>query len=824
MGPLVNDLNQSVNRSHHTFFIGGNIMKKILSFVLVLAMVLGSVAMVFATEYPDVTDDADCAEAVNVLSAVGVIEGYNDGTFKPEKTITRAEAIKIVVAALGLPVTEGNSYPTQFTDVPATAWYSGYVRYGVALKITEGTTPTTFRPDQTVTYDQMITFIMRALGYDDRLVGGYPAGYIMRAYQEGVLDADMTTGNVGAPRGDIAQMLYNALNKRFVAYDKNTDTFVAATPYGNNKPTMYALLGNFAEPDTTKTVVTYATIEASKLVDLSEYLGAQVNFVRKGTAADPGDIVGINTVFTEFVEGYDADTKKIGDYAQKSPAATTSAAVRFTNGATAGTFNLADGGKFAVIVKDGKVDEVISQQIWDVKKGGSAFLAAENVQDEIDLANNTKNHALNGAKFAVDDETKAIKDGSYILEGVKSLADIAKNNVVYVYTDGSTITKVQVGQEIVTGKISAISSDGKKVTVGGTQYSKAANSTTDLTDADLRGADAVDLYLDVDGKVFDAKVAQSGDTSSTVYGIVLNGATIQNAGTIKEEPAIIRVFTQDGKSVDYTMKKLDYTGAYAAAGKLVALTIEDEKVTSVTAIQAAPVKGTNDTDISAKGLVGSDTLGASAIVFGFDGKDATKASSYSIISAEKIYGQKALPITYIASKGSIKAAQILSAGISTKAENKVVVTGWGYGEGTDYSLNVMENGASKSYTATKDVDTSKITKITTGAAAVSVLDFDSNGKVNAITETLAAATDTIDLTGTAYANRTTLENSNGILKITAAKKYNLADTVTVYTKDGSSWSGSTNVNSLANLYESNAKTLFVFKNADGLVDVAIIVK
>jgi len=272
------------------------------------------------------------------------------------------------------------------------------------------------------------------------------------------------------------------------------------------------------------------------------------------------------------------------------------------------------------------------------------------------------------------------------------------------------------------------------------------------------------------------------------------------------------------------MKKLDYTGAYAVAGKLVALTIEDEKVTSVTAIENAPVKGTNDKDISAKGLVGtSDTLGASAVVFGFDGKDATKASSYSIISAEKLYGQKALPITYIASKGSIKAAQILSAGISTKAENKVVVTGWGYGEGTDYALDVMENGASKKYTATKDIaPKTDIVDITTGTAAVSVLDFDSNGKVNKITNDTTGTK--IDLSATAYANRTALENNNGILKISATQKFNLADSVTVYTKNGSSWSASTSASSLANLYETNAKTLFVFKNSDGLVDIAIIVK
>ena len=79
-------------------------MKKVLSLVLVLAMILGSFSMVFASQYSDVKDTAEYAEAVSVLSGLGVVGGFPDGTFKPEEGVTRAQMATMIVNALGLPV------------------------------------------------------------------------------------------------------------------------------------------------------------------------------------------------------------------------------------------------------------------------------------------------------------------------------------------------------------------------------------------------------------------------------------------------------------------------------------------------------------------------------------------------------------------------------------------------------------------------------------------------------------------------------------------------------------------------------------------------
>jgi hypothetical protein len=185
-------------------------MKKLLSLVLVLSLVLGSVAFAFATPADVVGTDYD--EAVTRLEALGILTGYADGSFKPENTITRAEYAAVVVRALGLDAAAIKG-ATAFTDVPATHWASGYINIASGLEVVNGYGNAMFGPEDAVTYEQAVTMAVRALGYEPKAadMGGYPNGYLAVAAEEDITDG--VAGVVGSPasRGIVALLIDNSL-------------------------------------------------------------------------------------------------------------------------------------------------------------------------------------------------------------------------------------------------------------------------------------------------------------------------------------------------------------------------------------------------------------------------------------------------------------------------------------------------------------------------------------------------------------------------------------------------------------------------------------
>ncbi len=96
--------------------------------------------------------DSPFAQAINTLAVYGLVGGYADGTFRPEETVTRAEFASMVAAALNLRMVS-QSY---FSDVPAGSWYADAVNAMAAKGFLAGDGET-FRPDDTITYEEMVT-------------------------------------------------------------------------------------------------------------------------------------------------------------------------------------------------------------------------------------------------------------------------------------------------------------------------------------------------------------------------------------------------------------------------------------------------------------------------------------------------------------------------------------------------------------------------------------------------------------------------------------------------------------------------------------------
>ena len=112
-----------------------------------------------ATELPftDVAADAYYAQAVLWAVEKGITNGTSETTFSPDQTCTRAHAVAFLYRMSGSPAAAGST----FSDVAADAYYRAAVAWAVEKGITNGTSGTTFSPDDTCTRGQIVTFLYR---------------------------------------------------------------------------------------------------------------------------------------------------------------------------------------------------------------------------------------------------------------------------------------------------------------------------------------------------------------------------------------------------------------------------------------------------------------------------------------------------------------------------------------------------------------------------------------------------------------------------------------------------------------------------------------
>lgn len=156
------------------------------------------VASAQAASFPDVAADADYAEAAEVLCNMGIMQGTTDGKFNPDSYVTRAQLAAILCRSCG--ETEGLSADgTLFSDVPESHWANAFIAKVASLGIISGYADGTFRPDNTVTYAQAITMVVRMVGLEDQAkeAGGYPNGYIKIASENGL------SGRLEVNQGDL---------------------------------------------------------------------------------------------------------------------------------------------------------------------------------------------------------------------------------------------------------------------------------------------------------------------------------------------------------------------------------------------------------------------------------------------------------------------------------------------------------------------------------------------------------------------------------------------------------------------------------------------
>lgn len=144
-------------------------LKKILALVLALVMSFSLMATANAfTDSEQINDTYE--EAVEVLSALKVFQGYENGSFVPQGSITRAEVAAIIYRIVTGDVDNKQvgiyADYNKFDDVKSTSWYAGYVNYCANAEFIKGYDAKTFGPNDPVTGYQALAMILRAVGYD----------------------------------------------------------------------------------------------------------------------------------------------------------------------------------------------------------------------------------------------------------------------------------------------------------------------------------------------------------------------------------------------------------------------------------------------------------------------------------------------------------------------------------------------------------------------------------------------------------------------------------------------------------------------------------
>ncbi len=186
-------------------------MKKVLAILLCMVMCFGSVSAFAYIDYSDVPQEY--VKITDLLYELEIMEGFGDGTFQPDDTLTRAEATAVMVRLIGLE-NEVEQRKTVFCDVPENHWVSGYVNVAEANGIINGLGDGKFNPEGEVTYHQFVKMLVCLLGYETaaQANGGWTqGGYLYVASRIGFTKGVDGIAEENITRMTAARLVYNAL-------------------------------------------------------------------------------------------------------------------------------------------------------------------------------------------------------------------------------------------------------------------------------------------------------------------------------------------------------------------------------------------------------------------------------------------------------------------------------------------------------------------------------------------------------------------------------------------------------------------------------------
>ncbi len=538
-------------------------MKKFLSLVLALVMTMSLVTIsAGAEDFKDFTDDSKITykEAVDVISALEVVDGYADGTFNPTATLTRGAAAKIICNLILGPTTASalSADAAPYSDVPANSTFAGYIAFCSKEGIISGYADGTFRPGNSLTGYAFMKMLLGALGYDQEVesyVGNNWSINVAKRALNIELDDDLVgdfNGTKPVTREEAALYAFNTLQTTMVEYDSKTTvtagdtTVVVSGSKAQDMRNSTSTDGNIKDDDLMQFAEKYFTKLKLEDSESEDVFGRPASTWYKkndkiGTYADSADLTYTKNVKAKDIYK-DLDLSKDYSYTVIVDGDTKGTLALNKNNDTkvAAVGGVVGDGSNVEIFKDEHKIVVINEYIMQV---AGEYNTKEG---ELTLQDPTSNvqYLPGTVNFTLDDEDFTGLDGFKDEEYV----------VVTLALDGGTYEVQDIASaEKVTAAVTEYVDDDT-VTAGGKEYkyNVVAKQASGISDFQYTLKDEYDFYLDSNGNVLYAEGVEADGSYVYIAEFYTDG------GSTKADKKAYAYFL-DGTDKSVTLNKIDGT-------------------------------------------------------------------------------------------------------------------------------------------------------------------------------------------------------------------------------------------------------------------------
>ena len=289
----------------------GENLKKVLALVLAFACAFTMFAGAAFTDQADIKVDTD---VVDTLVSLGVVEGFEDGSFQPNGTVTRAQMAKMIYV-LRTGKSDASAYnddKTSFTDI-GSHWARGYIKYCQSLGIIAGKSNTKFCPNDKVTAQEAAKMLLVTLGYDPAKAGLTGASWASKtnalADENGLLDDVNTSFTSACPRQYAAQLIYNAIFAPTVVW--RDDAYTNVTLLGTDNKTVGEKYMGLKTSVAVLKGVTKETNKSTYKLSLDAPTTEQLNDSTIISGSIANNTAKIQQSFTKIAKDYSALTNRV---------------------------------------------------------------------------------------------------------------------------------------------------------------------------------------------------------------------------------------------------------------------------------------------------------------------------------------------------------------------------------------------------------------------------------------------------------------------------------------------------------------------------------